>query len=177
MGLSKTAKIMIISAAAICLVFLAAGLIVINLVEAVAEIETGLPFAAGILLGCAVTAVKIIMLEKAINTALDLGEKGSKSKAGPVGSLLYLLRFILTVAALAAAFIFPHVIGRIGMILGILSMQLSAYSANIFLKRLKPDNFGRLNDLSDDDEEEETDGEDGEKNKNKNKKNEFDKLI
>lgn len=157
MNLSDTAKIMIASAAVICLIFLGAGLIVINAFEAVAGIEQSLPYAAGLALGGVCSVIKIILLEKSINMTLD-AEK--KSKAAPFGSLLFMARFLLTVGILVIAFVFPHIFGRIGVVLGILSMQFSAYSTNFFLKKQKPDNFDNLNDLSAEDEEGE-EGEDG----------------
>jgi len=152
MGLSKTAKIMIVSTAVICLVFFAAGLIVIGFVEAAAEFEKPAPFSAGIALGCAVSVVKIILLEKSIKLTIDMGEK---SKAAPVGGLLYIARFAMTGAALVAAFVFPGAFGRLGTVLGIVSMKLAAYTANVFLRKQQPDNFDKLNDLSADDEEDE----------------------
>ena len=154
MNLSYTAKIMIACVAVICLVFLVLGIIIINVFEAAGKIEQAFPFAIGILFGGAGSAIKIILLEKSINMTLDAGEK---SKAAPVGSLLFMARFFLTCAILVVAFIVPHV-GIFGTVLGILSMQLSAYSANFFLKKKKPDNFENLNDLSEEDEDGEEDG-------------------
>ena len=162
MGLSKTARIMIAATVVICLALLAAGLAVINLVGAVSEFEKPLPFAAGLALGCAVSVIKIILLEKSIKLTLDIGEK---SKAAPIGSLLYLARFALTGAVLVLAFIFHGIFGRIGAVAGILSMQLAAYTANIFLKKQQPDDFSRLNDLSADDEEDDESEDDGENDK------------
>jgi len=172
MALSKTAKIMIVSAAAICLVLLILGLIVINFIF---EFEKSLPYATGIALGGLLTVIKIVMLEKAINISLNMGEK---MKAGAVGSLLYLTRFLLTGAILAVAFIFPDTVGRFGAVFGVVSMQLAAYSANFVLLKLEPDNFDNLNDLSgdyddeddDDDYDDYNDGEDGEDNDNKKEK-------
>jgi len=155
MGLSKTAKIMIVSTGVICSVFLAAGLAVTGFIGAAAEFEKPVPFAAGVALGCAVSVVKIILLEKSIKLTIDIGEK---SKAAPIGGLLYIARFAMTGAALVAAFIFPGIFGRLGTVLGIISMQLAAYTANIFLRKQRPDNFDKLNDLSaDDDKDEEND--------------------
>lgn len=180
MGLSKTAKIMILSVAGVCVVFLIAGLIVINLVDFVAKFEKALPFVIGIELGCIVSVLKIVMLEKSINFTLDMGEKSAaagKTKvkaAGPFGMLFYMLRFMLTVAVLAFAFIRPDICGRFGVILGILSMQFSGYAANIILKKIKPDNFENLNDLSkydDDDDENGDDNGDGENSRD------FEKIL
>ena len=156
MGLSKTAKTMIFSTVVICLVFFAAGLAVMGFVKAAAEFERPLPFAAGIALGCAVSVVKVILLEKSIKLTIDIGEK---SKAAPVGGLLYTARFAMTGAALVAAFIFPGIFGRLGTVLGIVSMQLAAYTANIFLRKQQPDNFDKLNDLSAEDDENDEDDE------------------
>jgi len=92
---------------------------------------------------------------------------GEKVKAGAVGSLLFLVRFVLTGAVLAVAFLFPDTVGRFGTIFGIISMQLAAYSANIVLRKAEPDNFDNLNDLSGDDDEdddEEYDGDDEKEN-------------
>jgi len=157
MALSKTAKIMIVSAAVICLALLVLGLIVINFIFA---FEKSAAYSLGIALGCIVTAVKIIMLERAITITVDMGEK---FKAGALGSLLFLPRYILTGAILVAAFIFPDIIGRFGVIFALISMQFAAYATNIILRRAQPDNYDNLLDLSGDydDGEEDANEEDG----------------
>jgi len=169
MALSKTAKIMIVSAAVICLALLIIGLIVINFIF---EFEKSTAYTFGIAAGCALTAVKIIMLERAINISLDMG---TKIKAGAVGSALFAMRFVLTGAVLAVAFIFPDVLGRFGTVFGILSMQLAAYSANFILMKIQPDNFDNLNDLSGDYDDED---EENEKNdeKEENQENEEEEI-
>ena len=163
MALSKTAKIMILSAAVICLALLIMGLIVINFIF---EFEKSGAYATGLAAGCLLTAVKIVMLERAINISLDMG---TKIKAGAVGSLLFATRFILTGAVLAVAFIFPDILGRFGTVFGIISMQLSAYSANFILMKIQPDNFDNLNDLSgdyDDDEDKDDENEEDDEDEN-----------
>jgi|GEM_PF-2135176 len=170
MALSKTAKIMILSAAGICLLMLIIGLIVINFVI---EFEKSAAYATGIAAGCLLTAVKIVMLEKAINTSLDMG---TKIKAGATGTLLFAMRFALTGAVLFVAFRFPAVLGRFGTIFGIISMQLSAYTSNFILMKIQPDNFDNLNDLSGDYDEKDEDDDDGDEGEDRENEEEEENI-
>ena len=150
--LSLTAKIMIKAAAVICFVLMLAGLVVISFIY---RFEDYLPFVTGVVLGCILTSAKIIIIEKSVGRTLDMGEDG-KVRAGVAGGFDYLARFILSGILLAAAFIFPEIIGRFGAIIGVLSIQPAAYAANIILRKIQPDNtemYVNLNDLDDDEEE------------------------
>ena len=131
---SKTSKIMIASATVICLILLTAGLVVINLIYYFNgyRIEQNMPFTAGIALGYAGAVIKIIMLEKSLKSIINAADK---KKAKNIGWLFYMIRFLFTGAILALAFLFPHIFGTVGTVLGILSLQVSAYTANIFLKK------------------------------------------
>jgi len=133
-NLSKTSQIMIKSSSVICLILIIAGLPVINLIYYFRDyqIEKNLPFIAGILLGYVSTVIRIIMLEKSLKSTINAG---NKKKAQNIWILLYTVRLLFTGAVLALAFLFPYIFGPVGTVAGILSMQVSAFIANIFLTK------------------------------------------
>jgi len=126
--LSRTARLMIASAAVICLILLAVGLVVINFIY---KFEGNLQFAVGVLIGGVFSLANIIMLEKSLKMAVNAGKK----KASGLGVLFSFIRYLIMAGVLVSAFIFPQ-IGRIGAIAGILiPTRLSAYAAGILLKK------------------------------------------
>jgi len=127
-NLSKTAQIMMKSAAAICLAFFVLGLLVIILIY---PFEGILPYATGIALGCVHSIIKIILLEKSLSKTMDLDKK----IASNIAFFHYIGRIVLTVAVFALVILFPGVFGLFGAIIGVVSLQFSAYVTNIILKR------------------------------------------
>jgi hypothetical protein len=160
-NLSKTAKIMFASATVICIILLILGLIVLNLLDRLADIqiEKSLPFATGIIVGYIHSVIKLIMLEKSLNSVMNAPEKG---KAANIGQLLYMARFLFTGAILVFAFVFPRICGPVGTILGILSLQISAYTANIFLIRAEKNDNAVSADKNNENEIEDEEGDESE---------------
>ena len=85
-----------------------------------------LPFALGVFLTCALNCLKVVMLERAVEKAMDKGS-GAKGYMG----LQYLLRFLLTgiVLALAAT---QDFISLWGAIAGIFTFPVAALSLKFF---------------------------------------------
>ena len=123
MGLSKTAKIMMLSVIPVCLVLMAAGLTAIFLFERVSELESGPQFALGVVLGGVCTAVKIALLEKSLNRAAD-AEQANQAKN--VGRVAFLGRYLITIAVLVIAAFVPF-LGIFGAAAGIMSLRFAAY--------------------------------------------------
>jgi len=126
--ISKTASVMIRVLAGLFAALLVVGLLVIHFIH---PFERPLPYCVGLLLGHAISAVKVILLDKSINHALDMEGKQAKNYAG----LQSILRYFLTIAVLLGAAFLSDFIGLFGVILGILSLQISAYIANAVLKK------------------------------------------
>ena len=87
-----------------------------------------LPFALGALFGVAISAVKVIMLERTVDKAIKMEAKN----AGNYIRLQHLLRLLLTGLALILAVFVPF-INLWGAVAGILALQLS-----MFYVKLRP---------------------------------------
>lgn len=127
-GLSATAKIMLAVIAALFGALLGIGLAVTLLVY---RFEAPLAFGVGLLAGCALSAVKVILLEKALTKAVDMG----KQKAQNYTRLQVIARYGLTTLVLLGAVLFPKVIGLFGIIAGILTLQLASYITGMIVRR------------------------------------------
>jgi hypothetical protein len=88
-------------------------------------------YAAGLFAGCAFCAVKILLLDRTLTRAVDMG-----SHAKNYVSLHAAIRYIGTVVAFVPALAFPKIFGLFGVIAGILSMQLAAYLTHAVMRRL-----------------------------------------
>ena len=127
-ALSKTGAIMCKALVALFVLLLIAGLLVIRFLYA---FERPLPFAVGLLLGCALSALKVVLLEKSLSRSLDMAEKDANNYS----SLQAILRYGLTVAVMLSAVFLPRYVGLFGLILGVLSLQPSAYITSFILSR------------------------------------------
>jgi len=127
-GLTVTARTMLLSALAVCFVFFIAGFAALSIFKI--QIETPAAFSIGLACGCALTLVKIVWMEKAISKSLDSDKNGAKIFA----FLSYLLRFALTFALLALAFLFRETVGVIGAAAGIISLRVAAFVAGRVLR-------------------------------------------
>ena len=127
--LSHTAKVMCAVEGILFIVLLIAGYSVNYFVY---PFERPLPYTIGLLTGCALSAAKIILLEKTISRAVDLG-KQAKNYA----SLHAFLRYFGTIAAVAPAFIFRNTFGVIGVVAGLLTLQLAAFITSAIIKKDK----------------------------------------
>jgi hypothetical protein len=81
-----------------------------------------LPFMLGIILGSALSIMKVFLLGRTVNKALSM----EKHRAGNYVSIQHLLRLVLTGFVLFLGAILPH-ISLWGVVAGILSFQLSLY--------------------------------------------------
>jgi len=121
---------MIWSAAAVYLILMVAGLIILNLTAYFNllgdsfEIEGSLAYVLGLTLGSTHSVLKIIMIERAIIKIADAEEKSAKI----MGQLYYFGRFIITIAVLVAGAIVPF-LGFFGTVVGVFSLRLAAYTA------------------------------------------------
>ena len=126
---SRTARIMCAAEGLIFIALLAAGYVIYYLAY---PFEHPLPYSIGLLTGCAVSAAKILLLEKTNSRAVELG-KHAKNYA----NLHAVLRYFGTVAAVAPAFIFRNVFGVFGVVAGLLSLQISAVAASVVIAKEK----------------------------------------
>ena len=113
-----------------CFLFIAlliAGLLVYYCIYA---FERPLPYAVGLVTGCAVSGMKILLIDNANSRAVDMG-KHAKNYA----TLQAMLRYFGTAAAVAPAFIFRGAFGVFGVIAGLLSLQLAAFITSIIIRR------------------------------------------
>lgn len=81
-----------------------------------------LPFVYGLLMAVAVSLVKVLLLERAVNRALTM----EKNKAGLYVSVQHLLRLALSAVPLLIAALVPA-INLWGAVVGIFTYQLSLY--------------------------------------------------
>lgn len=128
LGLSRTGATMCAAVGGLFVVLLGLGELAIGLVH---PFERPLPFAVGLLLGCLLSVAKIVLLEKSLSHSVELEEKNAKNYS----SLQSILRFFLTIAVLLSVVLFPKVVGLFGTVLGILSLQLSAYVAGFVMRK------------------------------------------
>jgi len=82
-----------------------------------------LPFAIGVLLGCMLSALKVILLDRTVSKALTLEAADAKNYIG----IQVFARFILTGVVLATAAINDYV-SLWGTAVGILTLQVAAVS-------------------------------------------------
>lgn len=107
--------------------FLLVGLIVSIFIY---RFESPLAYSVGLFLGSALSLVKVILLEKALNSSVEL----ESQKAKNYSSLQAILRYALTIIVLLLVVFFPKVFGLFGAIIGVLSLQLAAYITTAVLK-------------------------------------------
>lgn len=123
MKISALAKKMILTICILLIILVAASIIYYRSLSC-------LQFIFGALLGSAVSIIKVIILERAVDKALSMDEKS----AGNYVRLQHLLRLMLTGAALLIAALVPF-ISLWGAAAGIFAFQISVYILNFFSKR------------------------------------------
>ncbi len=99
-------------------------------------------YVKGLLLGCVFSALKVMLLERTINRVVSM----PSGKARLYSSLHFMLRYALTGFMLAAAAISKDV-SLIGAIIGLLSLQFSAYGVNILSKNKENKGVDERNDI------------------------------
>ena len=128
-GLSVTAKIMCSVLAGLCAFFMAVGLIVNKFVI---SFEAPAAYAAGLLIGTALSMVRVIMMERSLNRAADMEDY---DHARSYGSMQVFIRNLVTVGVFLLVFFYRTVFGLFGTIIGALSIQLAAYITGFFLRK------------------------------------------
>ena len=130
--LRETSRLMYIAAAALFAALLIVGELLILLVY---RFEAPLAFALGLLVGSGLTVLKITLLTRSIGKIVNVDNPRAAGAAG----LHFALRYGLTIAVLAGVLVFNEIFGVIGAVLGLLTLQASAYIANHILKKRYPD--------------------------------------
>ena len=128
--LSRTTRVMFAVEGLVFLFLLAVGLTLIGCVDAIRRFEGPLAFSVGLLSGCALSAVKIVLLEKTLTRAVDMGEQAKN-----YATLHATLRYFGTIIVLAPAVIFRGAFGVIGVVAGLLSLQLAAFATSLAIKK------------------------------------------
>lgn len=82
-------------------------------------------YVLGLSLGCALSLVKVVLLERGIRHLLD-AEKGWAQWLAVFHTLL---RYLLTAGVLACAFAFSEIIGVFGAVFGVLTLPVAAHIA------------------------------------------------
>jgi len=126
--LSKTSRIMLRAIGGLFFALLAIGLVISVFIY---PFERPIAFVAGLFVGCALSVAKVILLEKALGRSFDLEGTNAKNYA----TLQSILRYVLTIAVLLVVVVFPDMFGLWGTILGVLTLQFSAYIANIVINK------------------------------------------
>lgn len=127
--ISETAAIMCIAIGALFILLMAVGLTVAILIY---PFENPGHYALGLMTGCLLSEVKVVLLEKSIDRSADMNGGVAQGYA----SLMAILRYVLTVAVLLLVFFFREVFGLIGTITGILSLQAAAYITGHIVKKM-----------------------------------------
>ncbi|MGI5900684.1 MAG: ATP synthase subunit I [Christensenellales bacterium] len=89
-----------------------------------------LPFVYGVVLGSAASVVKVIILDKTVDKALNMEKKAASNYA----RLNHVLRLLLTAAVLVLAALVPG-ISLWGAAAGILAFQAAVYIQRWFVKK------------------------------------------
>jgi energy-coupling factor transporter transmembrane protein EcfT len=122
MKLSDLAKRMIIAILFIALIFIIGSAIYYRSLSF-------LPFVFGILIGTAVSIIKVFLLEHAVDKALTM----EQNHAGNYVRVHHIFRLLLTGVALFLGAVVPQ-ISLWGVAIGILAFQLAIYIAKFKLK-------------------------------------------
>lgn len=81
------------------------------------------PFILGVVIGSAVSIIKVLLLERAVDKALSM----EQMHAGNYVAIQYMLRLLLSGAVLVLGAVVPQ-ISLWGVVAGILAFQLATYS-------------------------------------------------
>ncbi|MCL2538740.1 MAG: hypothetical protein FWE66_00220 [Oscillospiraceae bacterium] len=136
-GISKTAVLMLVIISILFFLFCVAGLLVIINVPAVYAYEKPLPYCVGLFSGCLLSAVKLLFIHNSLAKVMDLQDD---DKAKSYASLQAILRHVGTIAVMLCAVFFPKLFGVFGLVIGILTLRLTAFIAGRMIDR-HPDSF------------------------------------
>lgn len=123
MDLSRTLKQIIITVAALGVIAFGIGLFFVGSV---------LYWLLGIALGTVVSVIKVILLEKTLNKAVDMSPEDAKNYT----KSRYTLRLVLSVVLIVVAFKIPC-FDVIGVIVGLLLIQPAVYIVNFINRKNK----------------------------------------
>ena len=135
--ISPTAARLMICVAAITALFWVVGLVVILFFHRFAP---PLSYTAGLAVGGAVSAWKVYMMQRSFESLA--GKPGEK--ANNIGTLFFLVRYLLTAAFLVVAFLLPGWLNPVGAVGGIVSLQFASYATAAWERKLdkgKPKNY------------------------------------
>ncbi len=122
-NISETAKKMILIILVLFSIILAIGSVYLH------DLNKIIGFFIGLFLGSSISIIKVVILEKTIDKSLDM----EKQQASNFAVLMFILRYFITAFILVIAALVSS-INVWGAIIGILLLQLSAYTVKIFLK-------------------------------------------
>ncbi|MDR1532523.1 MAG: ATP synthase subunit I [Clostridiales bacterium] len=132
--LTETAKRLMLLSAAI-----SAATIIIPLVVYRGDMtETG-KYALGLLLGLITTELRVILLERSLDKALDM----EPSRAKLYTAAQFIARYVATGGVLIFAALTPQLMNCFGTAAGLLSLQLAAYLHTFIWKRAAPEKTER----------------------------------
>ena len=120
---------MLISVIGVCLALLAIGIAIILFFNI--QYERPIPYAAGLVLGCFHTLLKVIWLEKSISKSMDRGKQDASNWV----QLHYLGRYALTAAVFILVFLHRDIFGLFGTIAGVFSLRIAAYVTGRAMRR------------------------------------------
>ncbi len=121
--LSKTLKDILISILALAVIAFGIGLF---------WVDNILMWATGLLIGTAVSALKVFMLKRTLDKAVDMSPEDAKNYTRS----RYTLRFVLSVVVVAV--VFKVGCGNVfGVVIGLLLVQPAVYIVNFLNKRNK----------------------------------------
>lgn len=126
--LTVTAQYMLYAIGGLFLAFLLLGILFIQFIY---PLESVSQYALGLLTGCLVSAVRIVLMDKSINRVVDMEEKKAKN----YNQMQFLIRYYIVIGYAVLLVVLQQYLGVFGGVLGLLCMQLSAYAANFVLNK------------------------------------------
>lgn len=119
---------MLLSLGVLFLGFILLGFVIIRFFY---PFEPFFNFFMGLLLGCVVTAIRLIIMDRSIDKSVDM----SDNKAKVHYQIMFFLRYGILILFAVVLVVFHTVFGVFGGVIGIFCMQLSAYGANYLLTK------------------------------------------
>jgi len=90
-------------------------------------------FLGGVAIGAVVSALKVLLLERAVNKAVEMDAQ----KASIYMTAGYLPRYALTGLGIFASWFFLGLFGIIGAVVGAMALTISAYTSRLFEARIE----------------------------------------
>lgn len=112
------------------MIFIIITIYLIAVIVSVVINQFGMTFLKGLTLGSVFSILKVLLLCRTLKKVTLIGEANAVNYA----RLHYALRYFLTALLLALSILEPS-ISFLGTCIGLVSLQVSAYTVNIFLKK------------------------------------------